>query len=402
MISFPKVLFVFLSLGSAISSARDLTDTLKFKTALEATGLEANLAGLGLGRARLEAEAQPFAGLAADLAYDNRLSLDNGQNPGFLNALPSSAPAAFRIWQIGGQAGKSGNTTDYHELDRAFVSLRSEGINFCLGRQAVGWGRGELFSAVDIFSPFTPLEIDREWRRGVDAVQADLKLGDTSSLGLVSAWGSSWDESAQGIRLRGYLGEADAELLFAKRAEDWMYGLTGSLAVFGAELHAEAALFRTPGDVPDSGLFGNPDLIPKAVLGISNNFDLGSGLKATLEYHYSGFGASSAQSLASLLAAPSYLARYMRGDSQITLRQAGALVASYAFNVALSGSLELLQSLVDSSGLAAPSASWDVSDSLGLAFTAFLSYGAGSQGSLPQSQFGSVPLTMLLQVKFYD
>ena len=33
-----------------------------------------------------------------------------------------------------------------------------------------------LFGAVDLFSPFSPLEADREWRRGVDAIRADVKL----------------------------------------------------------------------------------------------------------------------------------------------------------------------------------------------------------------------------------
>jgi hypothetical protein len=50
-----------------------------------------------------------------------------------------------------------------------------------------------LFGAVDLFSPFTPFEADREWRRGVDAVRCDLKLTDRASLDVVAAFGESGD-----------------------------------------------------------------------------------------------------------------------------------------------------------------------------------------------------------------
>jgi hypothetical protein len=376
---------------------------MNFNTSMEATGIAADSRGaVGLGRLRLEALGRPLPGFLADAAYDNRLSLNNQANPAFAGALPSTAPVPFRIWQLGGVTAQGGQILDYHELDRVFLGLQTDRLNLEIGRQAVGWGRGVLFSAVDLFAPFTPLEIDRQWRRGVDALAADFKLTQTTSLNLVSAWGPSWDQSAQGLRLRGYLGQVDAEMLLAKRAQDFMYGLTSSMAWGGVEIHAEGTLFKTPGDLPDSGMPGNPDLIPKGVLGISNNFDIGTGLKATLEYHYSGFAAPDASRLPAWLSNPAYLNRYLRGDTQILLRQAGALAMNYSLTESWSSSLELLQSLVDPSGLVAPSASWDFSESFSFAATAFLGWGAGLQNSLPQSQFGATPLTVLIQAKFYD
>jgi hypothetical protein len=50
-----------------------------------------------------------------------------------------------------------------------------------------GWRRGVLFTAVDLFAPFSPLEADREWRAGVDAVRTDIKLTERSSIDLVGA-----------------------------------------------------------------------------------------------------------------------------------------------------------------------------------------------------------------------
>ena len=74
-----------------------------------------------------------------------------------------------------------GQTFTYrHALNRAFFAWRLGSGEVQLGRQAIGWGRGVLFGAVDIFAPFNPLEIDREWRRGVDALRASLPLTDRS------------------------------------------------------------------------------------------------------------------------------------------------------------------------------------------------------------------------------
>ena len=386
---------------------------LKFTSSLLGMGLasapprdaapgEGGATGSLYGEARFETVYQIDKHYQLDLAYDNRATWQSGASSGISAALPSNSPGPYRIRQLGGIAYQSRDMVDYNELDRAFCSYQSAKVNLTVGRQAIGWGRGALFSAVDIFAPFTPLEINRQWRRGVDAASADIKISDTSSIDMVTAWGPSWDQSALGLRLRGYAGPIDAELIFAKRATDYLYGVTSSAAIGDFEAHGEFAVFRTPGDVPGSGLFGNPDLVPKAVAGVSNNFNLGSGLKVLLEYHYSGFGVSDARLLPALLASPSYSSRIQRGDTQILGRQALATQASYTFNQSWSGSFEVLQSLIDYSGVLLPSLSFEVSERLSLQGALFYGYGPSTRMGVPQSQFGGVPPTFILNVSFYD
>ena len=205
-----------------------------------------------------------------------------------------------------------------------------------------------------------------------------------------------------GIRLRGYAGPVDAELLFAKRATDYMYGVTSSAAIGDFEIHGEFAVFKTPGDVHSPGLFGNSSLVPKAVLGISNNFNIGTGLKVLLEYHYSGFGASDPKLLPGLLARPGYRDRIRRGDTQILGRQALALQSTYLFNERWNGTFEVLQSLTDLSGVLIPSLSWDFSESMSLQGALFYGYGPSPVMGVPGSQFGGVPPTFILKMSFYD
>ena len=194
----------------------------------------------------------------------------------------------------------------------------------------------------------------------------------------------------------------DAELLLAKRAQDTMYGVTSSAAVWGAEVHGEMSLFQTPGDVPSAGIFGNPTLIPKAVLGVSNNFGIGSGLQVSLEYHYSGFGASTPSGISDLLNSPNFQGRLMRGDTQILGDQALGVQATYTFNERWNSTLAFLQSLIDPSAVIAPSLVWDFAENASLLGSVFMSYGATAAAGVYQSQFGAVPPTVIFQLRIYD
>jgi len=414
----PILLILALSI-STTAAARELwtsaggDSSFRFNSSLIGMGLvsapprhplpeERDATGSLFGEMRFEALYRINRENQLDVAYDNRLTWNSGASAGISAALPSNSAGPYRIRQLGGVAGRSADFLDYNELDRASYAYQTARINLTLGRQAVGWGRGTLFSAVDIFAPFTPLEINREWRRGIDAARADIKITDTTSVDMVTAWGPAWDQSALGIRLRGYLGPMDAELIFAKRATDYLYGITSSAAIGDFEVHGEFAVFETPGDVPYPGLFGNRKLVPKAVLGVSNNFDIGSGLKLLLEYHYSGFGANDPQKLPALLATPAYARRIQRGDTQILGRQALAVQTSYTFNESWSGSFEILQGLTDYSGVLLPSVTWDVTERISLQGALFYGYGPAPRAGVPQSQFGGVPPTFILRVSFYD
>lgn len=389
----------------------DEESEVKLSTAFKATGLATapssdtslssqNASGASLFRLRIEPTAQ-MGSWNLDVVYDNEITFASSPTFGLVFAFPSNALTPYRLWPIG-VISTSGNLVDQQELDRAFVSYHSARLDLTVGRQPIGWGRGQIYSAVDVFSPFIPLQIDQEWRRGVDAIRGDLKLSDTTSFELVLVGGPSWYESALGGRLRGYLGPLDAELIIAKRAQDMMYGATSSASIGDFEVHGELAFFETPGDVPSPGFFGDTRLVPKAVLGVSDNLLVGNGLKTTLEYHYSGFGAATAQGISALLVNPSFQARYVRGDTQILGDQVVALSTSYTFNERWSAGLTFIQSLIDASGIFEPSAVWDFSESASLLGTVYAAYGAASSGGILQSQFGAVPPTVIFQLRIYD
>lgn len=354
---------------------------------------------IALWRFRVMGELRPLEALTVDAAYEQRVSLWSGTAGlvGF-GVLPSSAAAPYRITQADWSLASADGYAWRHEIDRLAVGYKLSSLNLTVGRQAIGWGRGVMFSAVDLFAPFSPFEIDREWRRGIDAARAEVTFGPKLSADAVAAAGESLDSSAFVGRVRGYYGPADFELVGGWRAQDVMAGVTSSAAVGDAELHGEAAVFRAPDPLPAGGQL-DARIAIKALVGGSYLVGVGNGLLLVGEYHYSGFGATGAGDVIPLLADPAFVTRFARGDTQILGRHAIALVASYEVSPELQLALRWLQSPVDGSGVATPTATATLSDRLAVLAAIYVPYGSAPAGMTLGSEYGATPRAGFLQLQ---
>jgi len=376
------------------------------RTSDDPTSPSADDSATGLLRARLDLHARQDQAWDAHLAYEHRLRAQSNADAATVGSgLPAaSTMPCYRLtpldWPI---VEHDPGSAWRHEIDRALLSLHPAWGEISLGRQAIGLGRGRLFSAVDLFNPFSPAEIDREWRRGVDGARAEYRLADRTSLEALAVLGPSWKESALLGRLRGYLGAVDGELLCGKRGEDLLAAMVTSAAVAGAEVHAEAAVFHVPeGQNPGKGFLGHDQLISKLVLGASHTLAWGNGLTLLAEYHFSGFGFGEMAEVRERLAADESLhARFLRGDSQTLGRHNLGLQASSAINETTSASLLTLISLTDASGLISPTLAWDLRRNLTLLANLAVPWGTGPEGGVLRSEYGATPLTLLLQVNLY-
>jgi len=381
----------------------------RLRTSVKATGLLSRapdapllfperVGGESMWRVRAEPEITAGARAVFTLAYEQRVRLTSG-TAGVTTAgiLPSQGAAPFRIRQLDWTIARSSGVSWQHEIDRASVQLQSGRASLTLGRQAIGWGRGVMFGAVDLFAPFSPLEVDREWRRGVDAARADITLTDRSSLDLVGAFGNAWDRSAVGARVRGYAGPIDVEFMGGRRARDLFAGVTSSAAVGSAGIHGELAAFH----VPDDGTSGGERTVWKGVAGGSYRFPIGAGILTYVEYHYSGFGAARPEDIVPLLSRASFSERYLRGDTQILSRHAVAVIASYEPSPELLFSGQWIQNPRDRSGILAPSLTLTLSDQASIVGSLYLPYGRPPRGQLLRSEFGAAPLAALMQLRLY-
>lgn len=354
-----------------------------------------------LWRFRLEPELRLGSRLTIVGAYEHRLRMwSSSEGLAGPAVLPNEAPPPYRLRPLDWPVAGSAHFAWRHEVDRAALALHLPRVELTVGRQAIGWGRGVLFGAVDLFSPFSPLEGDREWRRGVDALRADIRLTDRASADLVAARGPAFESSILAGRIRGFAGDVDVEVLGGYRARDLFGGVTSSMVLGKAEVHGEVAVFRTPKAPPGGSTAGRA--VVKAVAGSSYRFAIGSGLLVLLEYHYSGFGARTPGDVLALLADPAFRDRFVRGDMQVLGRHALAASASYEASPELAFSALWLQSPADGSGVAAPSATLTLGDKASLLVTTYLPYGRSPRGVDLRSEYGGSARTVLVQVRVYD
>src|SRR5690349_20019621 len=97
------------------------------------------------------------------VAYEHRALASSSLGLGGA-VLPSAFTPPIRLAALDWVIVDSGGYVHRHQFDRFFVALHLPFRELTVGRQTIGLGRGVLISAIDLFSPFTPNEVDREWR----------------------------------------------------------------------------------------------------------------------------------------------------------------------------------------------------------------------------------------------
>ncbi len=348
--------------------------------------------GASLWRLRLALDSRPTPDARIDIAYELRSRIESDDDgAGGALVLPPTLPAPYRIEQLDADVIDARDGLSLrHELDRASFNRTFGSADITVGRQAVGWGRGLLFSVVDIFAPFSPLESDREWRRGIDAIRFGMPLKGLSSMDAVYAFGESQEESAAVVRISGYVGDIDGEFIGGTRRSDRVYAAALSMPLFDAEVHGEFGVFMEEAD----------DAVAKALIGGSRTFDILRGLYVVAEYHYSGYGVEDVTDMDEL-AESEFVNRYTSGDTQMLGRHAVAVQLSYGFAGVTPVSVTWISSPVDGSGVIIPAVNWSFSDSVTLSAQGYFAHGSDSQDGALRSEYGATPAGVLAAISFY-
>lgn len=217
-----------------------------------------------------------------------------------------------RWWNLTHVSGNSDTTAFVHRLDRLSVGLTTERTAWRFGRQAISWGNGLLFNPVDIFNPFDPAAVDKEYKTGDDMLYGQFLFGngsDLQSVAIVRRDPLSGDveseQSSLAFKYHGFLGFNEFDLLAAEHYGDRVLGLGGSMAVGGAVWRGDVTWTDT-----------DTQQVWSAVTSISYSWTWGGhNINGLLEYYYSGFGQRrGAYSAEELARNPDLLRRIERGE----------------------------------------------------------------------------------------
>ncbi|MEH0020378.1 MAG: hypothetical protein V6Z89_12030 [Desulfobacter sp.] len=128
-------------------------------------------------------------------------------------------------------------TMSYHRLDRAMVAFTPAWGEIRLGRQAVTWGNGFTFNPMDLFNPFAPTDLERDYKTGDDLalIQFPVRDMDVELIYVVrrdpDTGDAGLDENSLGVKLHMFKGEVELDVMATRHYEDMVtgMGITGDL-----------------------------------------------------------------------------------------------------------------------------------------------------------------------------
>jgi hypothetical protein len=373
---------------------------------LDEPTLDGSAAGVSVADLRLRAAVERGDWLS--LALHNSLTLTTSSLPlaaagGPLALGQGRMPATlFPLdWNI--EDGEQLTLTD--RIDWAYARVTKGRFSLTVGRQPVTFGRGALWSPEDLVDPFSPVQIDSEFKPGVDAARLDVTLGSHATLAVLGVAGDPDRGNGVGISTGGSAALQRLEVTLGTTRVGVMTGYirgdaVGAVDLFvdldGADLHGELTATYVP---DDSRRPFDHAVFDRAVLG--STFQLSSKLNGTVETYWNGSGASETSDYEAVLASP----RLQSGETYNLGRFYLGAVLDWTAHPLVHVAAASIMNVLDHSALIAPSVHFSASTNTMLIAGAFVPLGASPDftgaGPLARSEFALYPTLFHFDLKAY-
>jgi len=270
-------------------------------------------------------------------------------------------------------------------LDRLNFTFNSNLGSVRIGRQAITWGNGLIFNPMDLFNPFPPADIQRDYKVGDDMVLAQIALPRSADLQLLYVVRRDPDTNnveADRNSLAGLLhfaaGTTEFDIMATRHFDDYVVGL-GSSGIWGGaawRLDTTATFLNDgKGENTKNYLSGVANIDYSWIWWQKNFYGL-------LEYYYNGLGESD---YPGALSNPDITNRLTRGELFVL----GKHYLSAEFQVELHPLFKIfftgINNMQDPSGILQPRAVWNMTQNLEMKIGANIFYGDNGD---PGSEFG--------------
>jgi hypothetical protein len=297
--------------------------------------------------------------------------------------------------------------------DRLSVTYEVGPLKLKVGRQALSFGQGRVFTPLDRVSPFSPAAVDREYKPGVDAVRLDGFWGVAGEWTLLAAQRGEWtlDHSVFGAQVKDSFKGWDVGLLGLWVSGDRVVGLSlagaiGEVSVYGDGSWTWRATSGTLARADE--LRGVDSTFVRATFGGSWSWVAGGGGSLTLESSWLSDGASDPDEYLISATDP----RVAQGERWLLGQAYTSLAVTQALTPLINASLSVIGNLLDPSALIGPSLTWSVSDEVNVSLGGYAGAGLGITSNtasanmspvIPkiQSEFGSLQWVSFAMMSAY-
>lgn len=299
---------------------------------------------------------------------------------------------------------EANNTTRLgYEIDRAVYKHSFKKATLAIGRQPIDWGSGRFWQPLNIFGSFSPTDLDTDFKPGIDAARVDWFPSDFSSFTAVYTFSPTDhvdnvavdNNTSAALHYRRQVGEeSELALLTGGVIGNRVFGASFESAWAGMGYRFEAAHYTSKSD--ENSVFW--------IAGLDYQFSNGTLISA--EWYNNSRGANNITALANtnLLTDPlikyglqQHLSQNILGIS-IHKEISPLLQSGYTL---LASPLKDVDGKLNTSLLHQFNLSYSVSNESDLLFSFQFANGRGLDSLKPQSEFGHVPASMTIRLRFY-
>ncbi|MBW2480042.1 MAG: hypothetical protein JRF38_08635 [Deltaproteobacteria bacterium] len=270
-------------------------------------------------------------------------------------------------------------------LDRLNFTFKAGWGSVRIGRQAITWGNGLIFNPMDLFNPFAPGDIQRDYKVGDDMVLAQLTLPRSADLQILYVVRRDPDTNnveADRNSLAGLFhfpaGTTGFDIMATRHYDDYVVGIGSSGIWGGAAWRLDAtATFLADGEGHNTRNY----LSGVANMDYSWNW-WGKNWYGLLEYYYNGLGESD---YPGALSNPDITNRLARGELFVLGKHYMSTEIQLELHPLLKIFFTGINNMQDPSGILQPRAVWNVTQNLEMKVGANIFYGDNGN---PGSEFG--------------
>lgn len=214
------------------------------------------------------------------------------------------------------EADADGTADTVLHIDRLSAQMKGESVFARIGRQALSWGNGLAFNPLDFANPFTPIEIDKEYKPGADLVFTQWAPDASQDVQAVIIGRRNLDTrkltadaSTAAMKWRrsfadGWLSDSSttADVVGGVSSDDFLFGGSVTGEVLGGIWRSDALLTRENNGTTRLSFVVNAD---RTFVALEHN------LYGFIEYFRNGFGEGT---LADTIQNDGLVARLRRGE----------------------------------------------------------------------------------------
>lgn len=165
-----------------------------------------------------------------------------------------------RLFNLTATIYDEGSAAAVHRIDRASARYASENFVFRAGRDVVSWGNGLVYQPMDIFNPFSPTAVDKEYKPGDDLLYTQWLYESGDDLQLIAVprrnSGGTVDVASSSLatKYRVRFGNTDTDFLFARHYDENLVGVGAASDWGGAVVRGDVTVSATSNGTILSGV----------------------------------------------------------------------------------------------------------------------------------------------------